>query len=100
MKKFMLTVIIIAFLFGLTLILFGCNEEPKQVYETEIKTYLISFKEIDHVGGKIPHDNYIIYFQTQTSTEKAIVNVNTYNKYQVGDTIQVLIKYWEKPKKK
>jgi len=87
-------------LIALTLMLFGCSEEPKEVYETEIKTYLISFKEIDHVGGKIPRDLYIIYFQTKTSTERTVVTVDTYNKYEVGDTIQVLIKYWEKPKKK
>lgn len=86
-------------LIALTLMLFGCDE-PKQVYETEIKTYLISFKTIERRGGKIPRDYYVMYFQTKTSTERTVVTVDTYNKYQVGDTIQVLIKYWEKPKKK
>lgn len=89
MKQF----ILIAF----TLMLFGC-EEPKQVYEMEIKTYVISHMEEESriKGG----NDYYMYFQTTTSTEYAHVNYYTYNKYKVGDTIQVLIKYWEKPKKK
>lgn len=89
MKQF----ILIAF----TLMLFGC-EESKQVYEMEIKTYVISHMEEESriKGG----NDYYMYFQTTTSTEYAHVNYNTYNKYKVGDTIQVLIKYWEKPKKK
>ena len=86
-------------LIALTLMLFGCDE-PKQVYETEVKTYLISFKTIERRGAKIPREFYVIYFQTKTSTERTVVTIDTYNKYQVGDTIQVLIKYWEKPKKK
>lgn len=92
MKRFILIV--------LTFILFGCFEEPKEVYETEIKTYTISHKEVVRVGGKFPHDIYHIYFQTPVSTERVGTSFNTYNKYQEGDTIQVLIKYWEKPKKK
>lgn len=84
-------------LIALTLILFGCDER-KQVYETEVKTYVISHIEEELIikGGI----HYYIYFQTPTSTEKVGVNYDTYKKYQVGDTIQVLIKYWEKPKKK
>lgn len=84
-------------LISLTLMLFGCDE-PKNVYETEIKTYVISHikQEYQFRGGR----HYYIYFQTPTSTEKAEVTEKTYNKYKVGDTIQVLIKYWEKPKKK
>jgi hypothetical protein len=77
--------------------LFGC-EEPKQVYETEIKTYVISSKE-KHFSGKAGV-YYYLYFQTPISTKCAHVTYDTYNKYKVGDTIQVLIKYWEKPKKK
>lgn len=84
-------------LIALTLILFGC-EEPKQVYETEIKTYVISSKE-EH-GANMINPDYYVYFHSLTSTEKAKVNRETYNKYQVGDTIQVLIKYWEKSKNK
>ena len=76
--------------------LFGCGNEPKEVYGTEIKTCVISSKE-EHFG-KI--SNYYIYFHSPTSTEKAEVNYDTYNKCQVGDTIQVLIKYWEILKKK
>jgi len=79
------------------LILFSCTER-KEVYETEIKTYVISHKETRNVlKGS---DAYYIYFQTPTSTECAYVSEGTYNKYEVGDTISVLIKYWEKPKKK
>lgn len=79
------------------LILFSCTER-KEVYETEIKTYVISHKEIiDHY--RAPED-YYIYFQTPTSTEYAMVSEGTYNRYEVGDKISVLIKYWEKPKKK
>ena len=81
----------------LTLFLFSCNED-KVVYETEIKTYKISHKEEDRRGRGI--SEYYIYFQTPTSTECARVNYDTYNKYHIGQTIQVLIKYWEKPKKK
>ena len=84
-------------LIALTLMLFGC-EEPKQVYETEIKTYVISQMEEYHPFRGMP--TFYLYFQTPTSTERADVSYDTYNKYQVGDTIQVLIKYWEKPKKK
>lgn len=91
MKQFILIV--------LTLMLFGCSDEPKEVYETDIKTYVISegieLYEPNRIGL-----SYYLYFQTPTSTEKAEVSYDTYNKYQVGDTIQVLIKYWEKPKKK
>ena len=84
-------------LLALVAMLFGCIEEPKQVYETEIKTYVVS-----QVGIKENNSDtyYYIYFQTPTSTESARVNTDTYNKYKVGDTVQVLIKYWEKPKKK
>lgn len=82
-------------LITLTLILFGCDE-PKQVYETEIKTYIIS----DKIGGYSDVDNHCLYFQTPTSTEYTEVSLATFKKYQIGDTIQVLIKYWEKPKKK
>lgn len=80
----------------LTLILFSCSEK-KEVYETEIKTYTISHKSstLSEVG-----DTYYIYFQTPTSTECAMVTYDTYSKYHVGQKIQVLIKYWEKPKKK
>lgn len=81
----------------LTFILFGCSKEPKQVYDTEIKTYRISHKEEEH--HKLSNA-YYIHFQTPTSTERAEVSQSNYNKYKVGDTIQVLIKYWEKPKKK
>ena len=81
----------------LTLILFSCSEK-KEVYETEIKTYTISYK-VEERGGKAITD-YYIYFQTPTSTESARVNYDTYSKYHVGQKIQVLIKYWEKPKKK
>jgi hypothetical protein len=88
MKQF----ILIAF----TLMLFGCEGKPNQFYEADIKTYVISHKEIDFVS----ENTYIIYFQSSTSTEHAFVSEKTYNEYQVGDTIQVLIKYWEKPKKK
>lgn len=84
----------------LTLVLFGCFREKKEIYETEIKSYTISHKEVEHIGGRMPYDNYYIYFQTPTSTEVANVSFDTYNKYKVGDRIQVLIKYWEKPKKK
>lgn len=83
-------------LIALTLMLFGCYSEPKQVYETEIKTYVISSKN----GETIYNSYHYLYFQTPTSTEKVDVDLDTFNKYQVGDTIQVLIKYWEKPKKK
>jgi|LakMenEpi03Aug12_release.lakeMendotaPanAssembly.Ray.scaffolds.fasta_scaffold1898024_1 hypothetical protein len=84
-------------LIALTLMLFGC-EEPKQVYETDIKTYVISqmYSEDQFRGPTY----YCMYFQTRTSTECASVSAETYKKYKVGDTIQVLIKYWEKPKKK
>ena len=92
MKKFILT-----YLFLLVLMLFSC-EEPKEVYESEIKTYVISAKEKGHYTKEGFY--YVLYFQTPTSTESAIVTSETGNKYQVGDTIQVLIKYWEKPKKK
>lgn len=85
-------------LIALTLMLFGCSEEPKEVYETEIRTYVIStMYEQDHFRAPT---TYHIYFQTPTLTECAEVTQETYNKYQVGQTIQVLIKYWEKPKKK
>lgn len=79
------------------LIQFSCTER-KEVYETEIKTYVISHKEKrDVLKGS---DAHYIYFQTPTSTECAYVSESTYNNYEVGDTISVLIKYWEKPKKK
>ena len=82
-------------LFGLEYKRYG--EEHKEVYETEIKTYTISYKkESCGKGGCI----YYIYFQTPTSTERAMVNYDTYSRYEVGQKIQVLIKYWEKPKKK
>lgn len=84
-------------LITLTFILFGCFEEPKQVYDTEIKTYVISHKGEEHFRH---FTDYYLYFQTPTSTERASVTEVTYDKYKVGDTIQVLIKYWEKPKKK
>lgn len=80
----------------LTLVLFSCSEK-KEVYETEIKTYTISYKkESCGKGGCI----YYIYFQTPTSTERAMVTYDTYFKCHIGQKIQVLIKYWEKPKKK
>ena len=80
------------------LLLFSSCEEPKEVYETEIKTYVVSNKyERDYVNS---YSDYYIYFQTTTSTEKAKVTFNTYESIEVGDTIKVLIKYWEKPKKK
>lgn len=85
-------------LIALTFILFGCFEEPKEVYETEIMTYKISHKEEN--CGLRGECAYYIYFQTPTSTERAMVNYDTYSKYNVGETIHVLIKYWEKPKKK
>ena len=89
MKQFILLTLI--------LIVFGC-EEPKEVYESSIRTYKISHKEVK-TAYRGPTTHYI-YFQTPTSTEYAKVDVETYNKYEVGDTIQVLIKYWEKPKRK
>lgn len=76
----------------LTLFLFSCSHK-KEVYETEFKTYIISHKE-----GNKPLDNHYLYLQTPISTEKIEVTYNTYNEYQVGDTIQVMIKYWEKSK--
>jgi hypothetical protein len=84
-------------LLALVAMLFGC-EDPKEIYETEIKTYVISAGE-ERDGGRAGRI-YYLYFQTSTSTERARVSYETYNKYKVGDTIQVLIKYWEKPKKK
>jgi hypothetical protein len=84
-------------LLALVAMLFGC-EEPKEIYETEIKTYVISAGEERYAGRA--GTAYYLYFQTPTSTECARVSYQTYNKYKVGDTIQVLIKYWEKPKKK
>lgn len=54
-------------------------EEPKQVYETEIKTYTISKKESFYVK---PKTYYILYFQTPTSTEKAEVTQESYDKYK------------------
>ena len=92
MKQFIL--IVLAF------ILFGCFEERKEIYETDIKTYVISQKYVKRIGGKMPYDLYYIYLQTPTSTESASVSIDTYNNCQIGDTIRVLIKYWEKPKKK
>lgn len=85
-------------LIALTLILFGCDEQPKQVYETEVKTYIISMK-IEPTAGRYGNPP-MLYFQTPTSTECSWVDMDTYNKYKIEDTIQVLIKYWEKPKKK
>lgn len=84
-------------LISLTAALFLSCEEPKQVYETEIKTYTISNKESFYVR---PTTYYILYFQTPTSTEKAEVTQKSFDKYKKGDTLTVLIKYWEKPKKK
>ena len=85
------------FFIGLIFVLFSC-EDPKEVYETNIQTYVISHKTTLSVArGGI---NYHIYFQTPTSTECARVDYDTYKKYQVDDTIDVLIKWWEKPKKK
>ena len=81
----------------LILFLFSCSEK-KEVYEIEIKTYTISHKVEDHRGKGI--NTYYIYFQTPTSTESARVTYDTYSKYHIGQKIQVLIKYWEKPKKK
>jgi hypothetical protein len=84
-------------LMALVAISFGC-EEPKEVYEVSIQTYVISCKEdaIIGINGKPPR----LCFQTPFKTESCWVDDDTYNKYKVGDTIQVLIKYWEKPKKK
>lgn len=82
---------------GLIFALFSC-EDPKEVYETSIKTYVISHKTEHSISRG--NTAYYIYFQTPTSTESARVDYDTYKKYQVGDTIQVLIKWWEKPKKK
>jgi hypothetical protein len=79
------------------LLLLSCQEPPKQVYETEIKTYKISSKKEDNKGHFV---DYKLYFQTPTSTESAWVTRETYEKYEVGQEIQVLIKYWEKPKNK
>lgn len=90
MKSLLMFVLLLSFLSGCT--------SNKEVYETEIKTYVISHKEIVHYS-KVP-DSYILYFQTNISTEAAEVTQETYDKYKLGDTIQVLIKYWEKPKKK
>jgi hypothetical protein len=84
-------------LLTLMFMLFGC-EEPKQVYEMSIQTYVISHKQ-DAVQGRHGYPPKL-YFQTPRSTEYCWVDSYTYDKYQVGDTIQVLIKYWEKPKKK
>ncbi len=89
MKDFILLILVIT--------LFSCNDR-KEVYKTSIETYTISHKE--EIFGAYNARNYYIYFQTPTSTERANVSFNTYSKYNVGDTIQVLIKYWEKPKKK
>jgi hypothetical protein len=87
MKNFILLI--------LTITLFSCNDR-KEVYKANIETYTISHKEV--IGLSSGRSCYI-YFQTPTSTERADVSFNTYSKYNVGDTIQVLIKYWEKPKK-
>lgn len=87
MKKIILILII--------LLSVSC-EEPKQVYETSIKTYTISNKDSYYVR---PRQHYFLYFQTPISTEKASVDLQTYQNHKVGDTIQILIKYWEKPKK-
>jgi len=85
MKQFILLALIAT--------LFGC-EEPKEVYDSEIQTYVISYK--DEISGA----KDFIYLQTTQSTEKVYVSDSTFDKYKVGDTIQVIIKYWEKPKKK
>ena len=77
---------------ALVLMLFGCKGE-KEVYRRELKPYVIS--DIEHVD----FNAYRIYFQTPTTTENAVVD-NGYFNYKIGDTIHVLIKYWEKPKKK
>jgi hypothetical protein len=89
MKNFILLI--------LTITLFSCDGK-KEIYKASIETYTISHKE--EIFGLRGTVDYYIYFQTSTSTEKATVTYNTYSKYNVGDTIQVLIKYWEKPKKK
>lgn len=85
MKQIILTTI--------TLMLFGCIED-KEMYERKIKTYVISDK--DNVG----FDLCKVYFQTPTTTEFAIIDRDIASNYKIGDTIHVLIKYWEKPKKK
>ena len=93
MKQFILLILIT--------LLFGCDVQPKEIYEAEIKTYVISKKVMKlHSGSGFSRDYYYMYFQTPTSTEHSEVNLETYNNYEIGDTIQVLIKYWEKPKKK
>ena len=76
----------------LVLMLFGCKGEM-EVYEREIKTYVISDIKVSGF------DMYTLYFQTSTETEYATV-FRPYFDYKIGDTIHVLIKYWEKPKKK
>jgi hypothetical protein len=88
MKNFILLILIITLL--------SCDN-TKEIYKSDIKTYTISHKE--EIFGAYNARTYYIYFQTSTSTERATVTYNTYSKYNVGDTIQVLIKYWEKPKK-
>jgi hypothetical protein len=85
-------------LIALVATLAGCFPDPREIYETEIKSYVISHKQL--VDGYRGPDTYYLYFQTPTSTESARVSESTYNNYQVGDKISVLIKYWEKPKKK
>lgn len=79
------------------LLLFSSCEEPKEVYDTEIKTYVISQMYEESYGRSTA---YYVYFQTPTSTEMASVSYDTYKSMHVGDTIKVLIKYWQKPKRK
>jgi hypothetical protein len=85
------------FLLIFTLVLLSCEEKSKEIYETEIVDYTISHKEEINCYRVY---NYYIYFQSATSTERAKVSYDTYHKYNVGDKISVLIKYWQKPKKK
>jgi hypothetical protein len=83
----------------LVLLLFSCNNQSKEVYKTSIQEYVISDKEeavYSRVAGHPPR----LYFQNKRNTEACNVDQITFDKYQVGDTIRVLVKYWEKPKKK
>ncbi len=74
-------------------LLFSC-QEPKEVYEVNIRTYVISAKEPLVTGGYRRPAR--LYFQSPHKTESCYVDGETYSKYEIGDTIQVLIKYWEK----
>lgn len=83
------------YLLGLLAMLSSCFPNDKEIYRSDIETYVISNKEKVCTRGC----SYYIWFQSPTSTEQANVSEGTYAKYEIGDTIKVLIKYWEKPKK-